>query len=114
MCPAANPGEILVVEDPMIQKLVQGVLSRQGYVVTGLSAAEALEQLRHEDNRFVLITNRPEAFLPLTEITPLLYISGCPDQRLAARFAHCRCLLKPFRPKELVEAVRELAGVAVL
>jgi len=107
------PGEVLVVEDPMIQKLIRQILVRHGYSVAGLSPSQAVEQALHGRGGFILITNTPAPFLELAETIPLLYISGYPDRQLAARFRHCRVLPKPFHPPDLLEAVGELAGVAV-
>ena len=107
-----HPGEILVVEDPMIQRLIDGILSRHGYPVTSLTMLQALEHVRH-GGRFILITNIPTAFLDVAEAVSLLYIASLPDRQLAARFPRHRCLSKPFHPLDLVSAVRDLAGITV-
>ena len=101
---------ILVAEDPFVSKFLRAVLQRHGHnVVTG-EAAQASELLRAGSViANVVITNQPEAFLPLAGTLPLIYIAANPDPELASRFPTCRVLRKPFRNDELLEAVKELA-----
>jgi hypothetical protein len=77
--------------------------------VTG-EAVHASELLRAGSvTANVVITNQPEAFLPLASTLPLLYIAANPDPELASQFPTCRVLRKPFRNDDLLEAVEELA-----
>src|SRR5579872_2195422 len=54
MLPSGHSGEILIVEDPMIQKLIHGILARHGYVTTALSLSKALEYLGHRSGDITL------------------------------------------------------------
>ena len=105
---------ILVVEDPFVRTFLRTVLQRQGHSVVTGDAAGSCDQLN--DGRMtpdIVITNRPEAFLEFATRLPLLYLASCPDEQLAARFAHCRILQKPFRNEELLAAVEQLACCVV-
>jgi DNA-binding response OmpR family regulator len=102
---------IAVIEDPFIRRLLRDILKKYGYRVVEASAAEAVEALRSGVHNFrLVITNSPSDFLPFAAEVPLLYLAADPDPDLAARFTHCRALQKPFVARELVEAVRDLAG----
>lgn len=102
---------MLVVEDPLISKLVRAVLRKQGYAVVVAEPSEATEMLRSpETGGQILLTNSPAIFLEFATKTPLLYLSSAPNPQLEAAFRQCRVVLKPFSPNELVRAVGELAG----
>jgi CheY-like chemotaxis protein len=104
-------GSILVVEDPLVSKLVRSVLQRRGYDVKLATASEA-EALLEAPNPEVgiLLTNSPNEFLEFSGRVPLLYLTSSPDVLLQAAFHNCRVVVKPFVPEELVRAVEELAG----
>ena len=111
-----NPvsARILVVEDPFVSSFLRAVLQRRGHKVVTGEAVRASELLREGGvTANVVITNRPEAFLPFAGTLPLLYIAANPDPALASQFPTCRVLRKPFRNDELLEAVEELAHSVV-
>jgi len=90
------------------------MLERHGHQVLTGDAEQASESLRQGRMQpQVVITNQPEAFLPLAGTLPLLYIAANPDPALALQFPACRVLRKPFRNDELLEAVGELARSVV-
>jgi DNA-binding response OmpR family regulator len=103
---------VLVVEDPVIQRFVSGILKREGCQVVEARAEESLRILRTGDRGVaLLITNQPLNFLEFAEILPLIYVAAAPDSTLAVRFRHCRTLRKPFPPGELVACVDELLPI---
>jgi hypothetical protein len=61
----------------------------------------------------LVITNNPEAFLPLAGTLHMLYIAANPDLDVASHFPACRVLRKPFRNVDLVEAVDQLTHTVV-
>ncbi|HUI57117.1 MAG TPA: hypothetical protein VLY04_19210 [Bryobacteraceae bacterium] len=102
---------VLVAEDPFVGSFLRTLLQRRGYKVVNAQASHGMELMLAGDIRAALvITNTPEAFLPLADEIPLLYIAAAPDLSLAARFASCRVLRKPFHSDDLVRAVGELSG----
>ena len=106
-------GCVLVVEDPLIQRFVSGVLRRAGHQVVEAKAEESLRILRTSDQAIVLlITNQPLRFLEFAETLPLIYIAALPEPTLVFRFSRCRMLRKPFPPSHLVECVAELAPLS--
>lgn len=107
-------GRILVAEDPFVGNFLRTVLQRHGYqVVTGeaIHTSELVRQGRIAAD--VVITNDPDAFLPLAGTQPLLYIAANPDLELASKFPVCRVMHKPFRNEDLLEAVEYLAHSVV-
>jgi len=101
---------VLVAEDPFVSSFLRTVLQRHGHQVVTGEAVHASELLRAGSvTANVVITNQPEAFLPLASTLPLLYIAANPDPELASQFPTCRVLRKPFRNDDLLEAVEELA-----
>jgi hypothetical protein len=102
----------VVVEDPQIQKLIQGLLGRSGYHVQ--AAAQDYRRTLLEGGRLpsVLITNQPSLFLAFADELPLLYVAALPDPRLASMFRRCRVLRKPFQASELVASVDQLIHAA--
>ncbi|HLK46718.1 MAG TPA: hypothetical protein VKT49_01210 [Bryobacteraceae bacterium] len=99
-------GTVVVVEDPLVSKLVRAVLQRHGYEVTLADRSEAARLLAApESNIGVLVTNQPEDFLEYSDRVPLLYLSSSPDFTLEAAFRSCRVVTKPFVPEELAHAV---------
>ena len=104
------PVRILVAEDPFLGTFLRTVLQKLGHKVITGEAFRACDLLR--EGRLVadmVITNQPEAFLDFAQRIPLLYLASSPDDELAAGFAHCRVLRKPFRKEELLAAVEQLA-----
>jgi hypothetical protein len=95
---------ILIAEDPLITTFLRTILERHGHqVMTG-------EPMRNRGMQpQLVITNRPEDFLPFAGTLPMLYIAASPDPAMALRFSNCRVLCKPFRNADLLEAVDELA-----
>ncbi|HEY1183483.1 MAG TPA: hypothetical protein VGE89_04805 [Bryobacteraceae bacterium] len=107
-------GCALIVEDPMIQRFVGGILKREGYLVIEAELEEALRTLRDSpDSVSLLITNLPGHFFEFAETLPLIYVAAFPDSALADRFRRCRALRKPFRPSDLVLCAAELAAPAL-
>jgi hypothetical protein len=101
---------ILVAEDPFVTGFLRTVLQRHGHKVVTGEAVGASELLRDGSVAAnLVITNRPEAFLPFAGTLPLLYIAANPDLELASRFLTCRVLRKPFRNDDLLDAVEDLA-----
>ncbi len=97
---------ILVVEDPLISKLVRTVLQKHGYQVSFAEAAEARELLGSPESPMtILVTNSPGPFLEFAERVPLLYLTSAPDSWLLSQFNSCRVVVKPFVPQDLVQAV---------
>jgi len=102
---------VLVAEDPFINSFLRTVLQRHGYKVVTTDQHQGSNLVRTGGVQpDVVITNKPEAFLPFAEDRPMLYIAASPDPELALRFQTCRVLRKPFRYEDLLEAVDELAG----
>jgi DNA-binding response OmpR family regulator len=103
-------GCALIVEDPMIRRLVGGILKREGYAVIEAELEEALRTLRDAPGTVsLLVTNVPGDFFEFAETLPVIYVAAFPDPALAGRFRHCRALRKPFRPGDLALCAAELA-----
>ena len=108
-CDLTLMGTVLVVEDPLVSKLVRTVLQRHGYVVKLASPEEAANLLASPDSRVgVLVTNAPDLFLEFSERVSLLYLTSSPDLLMEYAFRSCRVVVKPFAPQELVHAVSAL------
>ena len=100
---------IVVVEDPLVGRLVHRLLDRNGYSVHEESPEATLDLLRRPMPPVSLIvTNAPWLFLPFAGQVRLLYMAACPDYQLAELFPACRVIQKPFHPDELLSAVDEL------
>ena len=107
----ASMGTVLVVEDPLVSKLVRAVLQKHGYEVKVRTEAEAAALLQAGDSQVgVLLTNSPEAFLEFGSQVPLLYLTSSPNVLFQAAFRACRVVVKPFVPDELVRAMGVLTG----
>ena len=108
----AESGPIVVVEDPQIQKLIQGLLGRSGYHAQ--AAEQDYRRTLLEGGRLpsVLITNQPSLFLAFADELPLLYLAAMPDPQLASMFRRCRVLRKPFHAAELLASVDQLIHAA--
>ena len=101
-----------MVEDPLVQKFIGGVLKRDGRQVIEAKAEQSLRVLRAGDPVVVLlISNQPLRFVEFAEFLPLINIAAVPDPTLVLRFRYCRILRKPFPPSDLVECVAELLPV---
>src|SRR5690348_350736 len=110
-CDLMSMGTVVVVEDPLVSKLVRTVLQRHGYQVKLAAPEEASAMLAAPDSKKgVLVTNSPDAFLQYSDRVPLLYLTSYPNVLLEAAFRSCRVVVKPFVPEELVRAVSELIG----
>ena len=104
----------MVVEDPFVGRFLQAILQKYHYEVSATEGFVACERLRQRKIAVdLVITNRPEIFREFASTLPLLYTAASPDYVLAARFSHCRVLLKPFRNEELLEAVEQLTASVV-
>ena len=102
-------GTVLVVEDPLVSKLVRSVLQRHGYEVKLATPSEAAALLEGPEVG-ILLTNSPSEFLEFSGRVPLLYLTSSPDVLIQTAFHSCRVVVKPFVPEDLVRAVGELAG----
>lgn len=106
-------GTVVVVEDPLVSKLVRAVLEKRGYAVKLAGASEAAALLASPQSRVgVLVTNAPATFLQFADRVPLLYLTSAPNLLLEAAFRTCRVVVKPFVPSDLVRAVTELSVTA--
>ena len=86
------------------------MLQRHGHQVVTSEPDQASESIRNGSVQAqVVITNKPEVFLPFANWLPLLYIAASPDSELAKQFLNCRVLRKPFRNDDLLAAVEDLA-----
>src|ERR1035438_6096680 len=77
------PARILVAEDPFVSSFLRTILQRRGHQVVVGEPDRVRGLLR--DGRMeaqVVITNRPEAFLPFADTLPILYIAANPDPAL--------------------------------
>lgn len=101
-------GNVVVVEDPLVSKLVRAVLQRHGYSVRLADALDAASLLQAGDT--VLVTNTPATFLEFATRVPLVYLTSQPDVLVRAAFRNCRVVVKPFLPEDLVQAVGTLIG----
>ncbi len=111
MAPSPQSGVIIVVEDASIRRLVKNVLGREGHDVIESDAQQALRLVETGEAPVkLLITNRPQAFAHLDGFVPVLYMASTPDWELASRMRRLRVLQKPFRTKDLLQAVGEITG----
>jgi DNA-binding response OmpR family regulator len=102
-------GTVVVVEDPLVSKLVRAVLQRRGYEVKLAGIEEAAALLASASPRaLVLVTNSPDAFLQFAERVPLVYLTSAPNLLLESAYSACQVVVKPFIPADLVRAVDAL------
>lgn len=106
----SSSGSVVVVEDPLVSKLVRAVLEKRGYTVKLAGVSEAAALLMSPESRVgVLVTNAPDTFLQFADRVPLVYLTSAPNLLLEAAFRACRVVVKPFVPSDLVRAVTELS-----
>ena len=104
---------ILVVEDPLVRRLIDGILTRGGYTVVEAEPRRALELLQQGTEEIaLLVTNTPGLFLDWAQQVALLYVAAFPEPQWAEKFPRCRVLPKPFAPQKLLALARELLNAA--
>jgi len=97
------------VEDPLVRRLIGGILTRDGYTAVEAGPGHALKLLEDAGaNIALLVTNTPELFADYAARLALLYVSSYPEDRWSKQFARCRVLSKPFLPHKLVALTHEL------
>ena len=102
-------GRVLVVEDPLVRRLIEGIFVRAGFAVTQAEPQRALALLDDTQRHFeLLITNVPELFADRGFDLPVLYIAASPDPQWLLKFPLCRALQKPFHPRQLLDLAHEL------
>lgn len=102
---------IAVVENNSIGRLAAVILQQHGFSPTVLGVAEAAGIIRaRKQDIAALVTNSPWLFLEFSADLPLVYLSSTPMPDMEAAFRACRIVQKPFKPVDLVKAVRELIG----
>jgi CheY-like chemotaxis protein len=100
---------VLVVEDPLVRRLIDGILTRGGFVVTQAEPQRALELLEEYKEEFALVvTNVPELFLEHSSKFALIYVAASPDPQWVEKCAFCRSLAKPFHPNLLLSLANEM------
>lgn len=105
----------MVVEDPFISNYVRSVLARHGCRVALCDLRTALEMTASGETKVrLVVTNQPEAFREWASSLPVIYVSSSPNPTRVAAFASHRILNKPFRPLEMLTAVRGLLGPGVI
>jgi DNA-binding response OmpR family regulator len=101
--------KILIVEDPLVGRMIDGIVSRDGYTAIQAEGKRATDLLNDETAEIgLLVTNNPAQFPPASRNVPLLYVAASPEPERAAMFAHCRTLTKPFRPRDLLALTHDL------
>ena len=104
---------VLVVEDPLVRRLIDGILTRGGYTVVEAEPRRALTLLQQATEEIgLLVTNTPELFLDSAQQVALLYVAAFPEQQWAEKFPRCRVLPKPFPPQKLLALAQELLKTA--
>ncbi len=117
-------GTILIAEDePLVRDIAVRVLSRAGYdTLTAKNGQDALEIFRQNAEHIVLLIsdvimpklNGHEAYMRMMAIKPSLKVLFCsgydPETANSERLVEqgLRLMQKPFAPRELLRAVREL------
>jgi hypothetical protein len=103
-----DSGRVLIVEDLLVRRLIEGILARGGIAAVHAEPRRALALLEEPNDFALLITNSPQWFAGHGTDIPLLYLAASPDPEWLAKFRRCRALNKPFHPQELLELTREL------
>jgi DNA-binding response OmpR family regulator len=111
----SGASRILVVDHPEVQAVIRNILEGQGYTVSGVTPAEALDWLANRGPEIdLLITNSLDCIAPAAPHLPVLCLSVIPEEEFRACCGErrCRMIRKPFRAHDLVETVRGLLGTA--
>ena len=104
-----------MIEDPFITNFIRSLLATGGYSVVTAEPHHGLNILRSGAVEVdLLITNSPGMFSEVGERIPVLYLAAVPDPDEVAGFRISRTLRKPFRPRQLLETVRQLIAEAKL
>jgi PAS domain S-box-containing protein len=121
--PGGNETILVAEDEPAVRTLACAILSRAGYrVLEAERGAQALELARRDIHGIDLLVSdvvmpgmtgpaladRVTALAP----TPVLFMSGYPDDELEPSARHPRLLQKPFRAEDLLRAVREALDAA--
>jgi two-component system, cell cycle sensor histidine kinase and response regulator CckA len=121
--PPRSPTILLVDDEPMIRDLGRAVLSRAGFrILTAEDGAEAVEVFArqfHEIDLVILDVTMPrmsgrDAFRQMIELYPsarILFSTGYTAEDLVEVDGSMGLLSKPYRPQELVAAVRTALAV---
>ena len=100
---------VLVVEDPLVRRLIDGILRRGGFEVIQAETQHALQLIDDQTQQFALVvTNMPQLFLNRPHNFALIYVAASPDPRWPEEYPRCRALAKPFQPAALLALAREL------
>jgi len=103
----------VVVEDPFVTSFLRSLLAKDGYQVVSAAPQHGLDMLRgHAVEADLLITNSPAVFREVGGRIPLLYLAASPERAQVASFRIARTLSKPFRPRQLLDAVGQLIADA--
>jgi PAS domain S-box-containing protein len=118
------PTVLLVDDEPMIRDLGQAVLSRAGYrIITAEDGVEAVEAFGRQPRDIALVIldvtmprmSGRDAFRLMMEINPaarILFSTGYTANDLAELDGSVGLLSKPYRPQELLAAVRTALATA--
>jgi CheY-like chemotaxis protein len=107
------PGQVLIVEDPLVRRLIGGILRRAGFNVIEAGILRAIEMLDGgSEDVALLVTNAPEHFLKWSQTLALVYVAASPDPWKAEKFRRCRMLHKPFHPEALADAANAVLEAA--
>ena len=121
--PLKSPTILLVDDEPMIRDLGRAVLSRAGFRVLtaedGVEAVEVFARQYADIDLVILDVTMPrmsgrDAFRHMTEINPaarILFSTGYSAEDLPEVEISAGLLSKPYRPQELVAAVRAALAI---
>lgn len=114
---------VLVVEDELlIAMALEGVLAGAGYGVVGLcpdvASALSLLRAREVDAALLDINLGGEKVFPVADALavrgiPFVFLTGYGKTNLPDRHAGRPTVTKPYRPQELLAALRAVAGTAI-
>lgn len=118
---AVAPPLILVVDDnPWFREFLDDLLSAEGYGVVAVGPEGALAAVREEPPALALLDAvmpghdgpslcRALRALPTTSATPVLFLTGLPEEALTTQLVGCdgwTYLRKPCTPEELLAAIQ--------